>query len=132
MTAEGNPARVQVIHPETHPLPQQLNAWLEQLTAKKGSDLLLVPNAPASIRVEAVLVGIGSKPLTGEEIEAAVLPALAAHAREDFQREGIGDSSYRMEGLGRFRINLHRDPGRGASASGSSGSHVSGSRTPWP
>lgn len=114
MTAEGNPARVQVIHPETHPLPQQLNAWLEQLTAKKGSDLLLVPNAPASIRVEAVLVGIGSKPLTGEEIEAAVLPALAAHAREDFQREGIGDSSYRMEGLGRFRINLHRERGRAA------------------
>ncbi len=105
---------MQVIHPETHPLPQQLNAWLEQLTAKKGSDLLLVPNAPASIRVEAVLVGIGSKPLTGEEIEAAVLPALAAHAREDFQREGIGDSSYRMEGLGRFRINLHRERGRAA------------------
>jgi twitching motility protein PilT len=114
MTAESNPARVQVIHPETHSVLDQLNRWLEQLTAHKGSDLLLVPNAPPSIRVEAVLTSIGSDPLTGEQIEAAVLPALAAHAREEYQREGIGDSSYRVEGLGRFRINLHRERGRAA------------------
>lgn len=114
MTAESNPARVQVIHPETPSLPEQLNSWLEQLTAQKGSDLLLVPNAPASIRVESVLSSIGSNPLTGEEIEAAVLPALATHAREDYERDGIGDSSYRVEGLGRFRINLHRERGRAA------------------
>jgi twitching motility protein PilT len=114
MTAEGNPARVQVIHPETQSVPEQLNRWLEQLTAQKGSDLLLVPNAPPSIRVESVLTSIGSDPLTGEQIEAAVLPALAAHAQDDYERVGIGDSSYRVEGLGRFRINLHRERGRAA------------------
>jgi twitching motility protein PilT len=116
MTAESNPARVQVIHPETHSVLDQLNRWLEQLTAHKGSDLLLVPNAPPSIRVEAVLTSIGSDPLTGEQIEAAVLPALAAHAREEYQREGIGDSSYRVEGMGRFRINLHRERGCAAAS----------------
>lgn len=114
MTAESNPARVQIIHPETHTVPDQLNLWLEQLMAQKGSDLLLVANAPASIRVESVLTSVGSGPLTGEEIEAAVVPALAPHAREDYQRDGIGDSSYRVEGLGRFRINLHRERGRTA------------------
>ncbi len=114
MTAESNPARVQAIHPESHLLPQQLNAWLEQLSVQKGSDLLLVPEAPPSIRVESVLSSIDSNPLTGEQIEAAVLPALATHAREDYEREGIGDSSYRVEGLGRFRINLHRERGRAA------------------
>jgi twitching motility protein PilT len=114
MTSEANPARVQVIHPETRSLPEQLNHWLEQLTAQKGSDLLLVPNAPPSIRVESVLTSIGSGPLTGEQIEAAVLPALAAHAREDYESVGIGDSSYRVESLGRFRINLHRERGRAA------------------
>lgn len=113
MTAE-NPARVQVIHPGTHSLPDQLNRWLEDLIAQKGSDLLLVADAQPSIRVESVLTSIGPNPLTGEEIEAAVLPALAAHAREDYQREGIGDSSYRVEGLGRFRINMHRERGRAA------------------
>jgi twitching motility protein PilT len=114
MTVETNPARVQGIHSEPHANLAQLDAWLQELTARAGSDLLLVPNAPASIRVEGALLTIGSERLTGEEIEAAVLPALAAHAREDYERDHIGDSSYRAEGLGRFRINLHRERGRTA------------------
>jgi len=79
-----------------------------------GSDLLLVPHAPASIRVEGAVSAIGDTPLSGEEIEAAVVPSLAAHAREEYQQYGIADSSYRVEGLGRFRINLHRERGRAA------------------
>jgi twitching motility protein PilT len=115
MTAEGNPVRVQVIHSETRPPEsRQLNLWLEELVARNGSDLLLVPLAPASIRVEGALVTIGSEPLTGDEIEAAVLPALAAHARKEYEADHIADSSYRIEGLGRFRINLHRERGRAA------------------
>jgi twitching motility protein PilT len=115
MTAEGNPARVQLIHPETRTqASDQLSSWLEQLVSRKGSDLLLVPQAPASIRVEGTLVVIGDRPLTGEEIEAAVLPVLAPHARQDYQERHIADSSYRVEGLGRFRINLHHERGRAA------------------
>ncbi|MFZ0861406.1 MAG: PilT/PilU family type 4a pilus ATPase [Candidatus Sulfotelmatobacter sp.] len=115
MTGEGNPARVQVIHPESRPHDSvQLNSWLEQLVTRSGSDLLLVPHAPASMRVEGALVAIGDRPLTGDEIEAAVLPALAAHARDEYQQNHIADSSYRIEGVGRFRINLHRERGRAA------------------
>ena len=115
MTAEGNPARVQVIHSETRPPEsRQLNLWLEELVSRHGSDLLLVPLAPASIRVEGALLTIGSEPLTGDEIEAAVLPALAAHARKEYEADHIADSSYRIEGVGRFRINLHRERGRAA------------------
>jgi twitching motility protein PilT len=115
MTAEGYPARVQVIHSEGRSQDSvQLNLWLEQLVSRKGSDLLLVPQAPASIRVEGTLVAIGDSPLTGDEIEAAVLPALAAHARAEYQQKQIADSSYRIEGWGRFRINLHRERGRAA------------------
>jgi twitching motility protein PilT len=115
MTAEGNPSRMQVMHSENraHESPQ-LHCWLQQLTSRNGSDLLLVPQAPASIRVEGALVAIGERPLTGDEIEAAVLPALAAHAREHYQQSHIADSSYRIEGLGRFRINLHRERGLAA------------------
>jgi len=43
-----------------------------------------------------------------------VLPALAPHAREEYRQRQIADSSYRVEGLGRFRINLHRERGRAA------------------
>src|SRR5439155_11846796 len=114
MTAEGNP-RVQVIHPEpsAHDFAQ-LDSWLQQLVARRGSDLLLVPHAPASMRMEGALVAIGDSPLTGDQIETAVLPALAPHAREDYRQNQIADSSYRVEGLGRFRINLHRERGRAA------------------
>lgn len=114
MTAEGNPVRVQAIH-ETRPQQsEELKQWLGELVARNGSDLLLVPQAPASIRFEGALSTIGERPLSGEEIEAAVFPALAAHAREEYQQYGIADSSYRIEGLGRFRINLHRERGRAA------------------
>jgi twitching motility protein PilT len=115
MTADGNPARVQVIHSDNRPNePLHLKEWLTQLVSERGSDLLLVPNAPAAIRVEGTLAAVGETVLSGEEIEAAVLPAMAAHAREEYRQYGIADSSYRVEGLGRFRINLHRERGRAA------------------
>src|ERR1700686_1020844 len=112
MTGEGNPARVPVIHAENRSQDfAQLNSWLEQLVSRNGSDLLVVPGAAALVCVEGGLVAIGDSPLTGNEIEAAVLPALAPHAREEYQRNHIADSSYRIESLGRFRINLHRERG---------------------
>jgi len=114
MTAEANSSRIQVIHPENESSPEQLNRWLEELISRNGSDLLLVPAAPPAIRVEGTLVAIGTNPLAGEEIEAAVLPALAPHAREIYQQQKIADSSYRVESGGRFRINLHHERGRAA------------------
>ena len=115
MSAENNSARVQVVHSEDRPQePGQLKQWLGELVRRRGSDLLLVANAPASIRFEGVVSPIADTPLTGEQIEAAVFPALAAHAREEYQQYGIADSSYRLKGVGRFRINLHRERGRAA------------------
>jgi twitching motility protein PilT len=106
-------ASIRSIPGETADLTE-LKQWLAQLASLNGSDLLLVPKAPAAIRVEGTLSTIGDRALTGEEIEAAILPAMATHAREEYRRSGIADSSYRVEGLGRFRINLHRERGRAA------------------
>src|SRR5690242_20364922 len=111
--AGENPDRVEVIRSEQND-GAHLQGWLQQLVSQNGSDLLLVSNAPAAIRTEGVLSTIGESRLTGEEIETAVLAALAAHAQEEYQQYGIADSSYRAEGLGRFRINLHRERGRAA------------------
>src|SRR5579862_9395658 len=115
MTADANSPRLQLIPTETaKPDSAQLASWLEQLVSRNGSDLLLVPQAAAAIRVEGSLVTIGDRSLTGDDIESAVLPALAEHAREQYQQTKIADSSYRVEGLGRFRINLHHERGRAA------------------
>jgi twitching motility protein PilT len=115
MTFDENADRIQLIHPETSAQEcARLDSWLEQLVSRGGSDLLLVPNAPVSMRMEGTMVAIGDAPLTGDEIESAVFPALAAHAREEYQNSQIADSSYRARGVGRFRINLHRERGRAA------------------
>ncbi len=104
---------MQVIHSEEH-ADAQLTHWLGELVSRKGSDLLLVAGAPAAIRVEGALLAIQEGTLSGDEIETMVLPALAEHARHAYQQQGIADSSYRVEGQGRFRINLHRERGRAA------------------
>jgi len=44
------------------------------------------------------------------------LPALTAHALQIYRKFHIADSSYRIAGLGRFRINLHSERGHAAAA----------------
>lgn len=93
-----------------------LNHWLETLVTRRGSDLLLVPGVPACILFEGSVRTIGTEPLDGPDIEATVVPALTSHALQVYREKQITDSSYRIAGLGRFRINLHRERGRAAAA----------------
>src|ERR1700751_4102929 len=97
-------------------LTTRLDRWLAGLVNRRGSDLLLVEGAPPCIRVDGEVRKISSSILDGAEIEEAVLPALSSHALDRFRETGIADSSYRIEGLGRFRINLHRERSRAAAA----------------
>jgi twitching motility protein PilT len=94
----------------------RLDQWLRTLVVQGGSDLLLIAGAPPCIRFEGDVKNIDSTVLNGPEIEAAVLPALSQHGLELYQRNHIGDSSYRVEGMGRFRINLHHERGVAAAA----------------
>lgn len=95
---------------------RQFDGWLTALVAERGSDLLLVAGAPPSIRFEGRVQAIGPAKLSGGEIEAAVLPALIARAVRQYEEGQISDSSYRLAGVGRFRINLHRERGMAAAA----------------
>jgi twitching motility protein PilT len=94
----------------------QLDAWLSTLISHGGSDLLLVAGAPACIRTKGFVHKIDAAALHGPEIEAAVLPALTSHALRRYRHAQIADSSYRVLGLGRFRVNLHRERGRAGAA----------------
>src|SRR6476659_7736033 len=94
----------------------QLDRWLSALVARRGSDLLLVSGVPASIRFEGRVQALSSERLSGAEIEAAILPALIPRAVQQYREGHICDCSYRIDGLGRFRINLHREKGMAAAA----------------
>jgi twitching motility protein PilT len=94
----------------------RLHAWLVTVVDQSASDLLLVAGAPPSLRVAGAVVPLAEGPLGGEEIAAAVVPALPPHARRAFHDVGIADGSFRAPDLGRFRINLHHERGRAAAA----------------
>jgi len=94
----------------------RLIGWLEQVRACDGVDLLLVSGAPPSVRVDGRLRPLEAAPLDGLEIEEAVIPALPPHAQRRYRDGGISDASFRVAGLGRFRVNLHRERGRAAAA----------------
>ncbi len=102
--------------PGTTADPTRLSRWLEALHARGGSDLLLVAGAPPSVRVDGAVLPLPEGPLSGEDIEEAVLPILNPLLQARFQQGGIADGSYKVAGLGRFRINLHRERGRAAAA----------------
>jgi twitching motility protein PilT len=102
--------------PDASRATPRLDRWLTALIESGGSDLLLVPESPAAIRHEGEVRMIDDTPLHGSEIEAAVLPALTPRAVENFRISQISDASYRIDGVGRFRINLHRERGQTAAA----------------
>ena len=98
------------------PETARLHGWLETLVARRGSDLLLVAGAPPSVRVDGRVLPLDGGPLDGLDVETAVLPALPLHARRAYRDAGVADASYRLHGLGRFRVNLHHERGRAAAA----------------
>src|SRR5262245_33773160 len=94
----------------------RLERWLELVAERGGSDLLLVAGAPPAIRVDGKVIPLAEGPLDGLDIEEAVLPALPPHARRLYRDSRVADASFRKSGVGRFRINLHRERGRAAAA----------------
>ncbi len=94
-----------------------LDRWLERLVDHQGSDLLLVAGSPPVLRVDNRVIPLGDEDrIDGDEVEAIVLPALTPAAQQQFRARGVTDASLRVPGVGRFRVNLHRERGRPAAA----------------
>jgi twitching motility protein PilT len=92
----------------------RLYRWLKVLVDHGGSDLFVVVGLPPSIRIAGKVQRLDEEPLTGSDIENAIVPRLSPQAAQKFRAEGYADNSLRVEGLGRFRINLHHERGRPA------------------
>lgn len=94
----------------------RIDRWLRIVASRGGTDLLLVAGAPPSVRLDGRVLPLDEGPLDGVEIEESVIAALPPHARQIYRDAHIVDASFRIQGVGRFRINLHRERGRGAAA----------------
>jgi twitching motility protein PilT len=93
-----------------------LESWLERVRGADGSDLLLVAGAPPVIRAHGRLIRMSEEALASEDVENAVLPIVAPRLQNRFRAGEAVDLAFRLPGLGRFRMNLHRERGHAAAA----------------
>ena len=84
------------------------------MAEREASDLLLVAGEPPTLRIDGRVVRTEGAPLDGDDVFEIVGPELQSHAQRLFRERGITDASLKVPGLGRFRINLHRERGRAA------------------
>ena len=90
--------------------------WLRQVREQDGSDLLLVASLPPLARIKGQMSRLIGDILSGEDIENAVSPVLPSRLRERYRDGEAIDVGFTLKGLGRFRMNLHRERGRPAAA----------------
>jgi twitching motility protein PilT len=93
-----------------------LDALLRLMADRGASDLFLLAGEPPALRVDGKVVRLDAAPLDGDDIEQLVIPNLLGHAQRAYRDAGIADASLRLPGVGRFRINLHRERARAAAA----------------
>src|SRR6187455_2245751 len=91
-----------------------LAGWLAVTAEREASDLILVAGEPPTLRIDGKLVRSAGAVLDGQDVERLVVPELPPHAQRQFATHGIADAALKVPGLGRFRVNLHRERGRAA------------------
>jgi twitching motility protein PilT len=94
----------------------RLDDWLQAVADREASDLLLIAGEPPTFRIHGRVVRSDGGALDSQDIEEMVVPDLPPHAQRAYREHGIADASKRVGGVGRFRINLHRERGRAAAA----------------
>jgi len=92
----------------------RLDGWLALAVEREASDLLLLPGEPPALRILGRVVRTDGPVLDGLDVEEMVVSILPPHAVAAYRQNGIADASRRITGLGRFRINVHRERGRTA------------------
>jgi twitching motility protein PilT len=83
---------------------------------RNASDLLLVSGAPPIVRVNGELEPLSEDVLDPEQVQSLVFSVLGEHKGEAFSREQAVDFCFALEGIGRFRCNIHRQRGHPAAA----------------
>lgn len=91
-----------------------IDAWLALMAERKASDLLLLPGEPPVLRIEGRISRTDGPVVDGVDVEDMVATILPPHALGAYRQGNVADASRRIAGLGRFRINLHRERGRAA------------------
>ncbi|HQP09812.1 MAG TPA: type IV pilus twitching motility protein PilT [Candidatus Omnitrophota bacterium] len=88
-----------------------LKELLKLSIQKKASDLHLTENSPPILRIDGKLVLTDHKPLIKEELKKSIYSILSDNQKEKFEKDRELDFSLALEGLERFRVNVHIQKG---------------------
>jgi len=88
-----------------------LKELLKLSIQEKASDLHLTENSPPVLRIDGKLVLTKEKPLTKDELKKSIYGILSDNQKEKFERDRELDFSLALEGLERFRVNVHTQKG---------------------
>ncbi|HNX27974.1 MAG TPA: PilT/PilU family type 4a pilus ATPase [Syntrophomonadaceae bacterium] len=89
----------------------QLDQILKAAVRKGASDVHLSPLTPPIIRLNTRLIKLDNSILSKEEMEQTALYILGLDDYKVFDKQGEIDTSYQIDGVGNFRINIYRHRG---------------------
>ncbi len=88
-----------------------LKELLKLSIQEKASDLHLTENSPPVLRIDGKLVLTEEKILTRDELKKSIYGILSDGQKEKFEHDRELDFSLALEGLERFRVNVHIQKG---------------------
>ena len=88
-----------------------LKELLKLCIDRKASDLHLTENSPPILRIDGKLMLTDGSTLTREELKKCIYGILTDTQKEKFEQDRELDFSLSMEGLERFRVNVHMQKG---------------------
>jgi twitching motility protein PilT len=89
----------------------ELHHYLHQLLEHRASDLHLKVGTVAHLRVDGRLMPLIGGSLTAHDLDEMVEAVLPASKREILAGTGDTDFALSVSGIGRFRVNVHRQRG---------------------
>ena len=87
-------------------LDKELYEWIQVMSERKASDLILTQGQPAIIRVSGDLQAVGEKILQSEDVKRMARSILTPGDFQKFETELEADASFGIPEIGRFRVNV--------------------------
>jgi twitching motility protein PilT len=85
-----------------------IDAFLQEITQRKGSDLHFLAGDPPRIRLYGDLAPLRPEPMTADFVREALYEIMPHKARTRFEHHDGADFAYSLGDLGRFRVNVMR------------------------
>lgn len=86
----------------------EIDALLQTLASRNGSDLYLSTGAPPSAKFDGVLKSLTEQPFKPGEVAAIAASIMDAEQRLEFDRELEMNLALSLPGVGRFRLNIFK------------------------